>query len=155
MVISSFCTSCWQQLGAVSIRKTVLPGMAIPMLKIRRPNGRLIFNMEITIRIDKTVFILRRGPVSFILRRPSCNNWIIIRSSYHVSIWLSIMKLYNTAVLTSITQAGYMLSFVVTMYRICVCLPGMMKYQKLHSLSSSIISNFSTSRLVTDAMTRT
>ena len=33
-------------LGAVSIRKTVLPGMAIPMLKIRRPNGRLIFNME-------------------------------------------------------------------------------------------------------------
>ena len=37
-------------LGAVSIRKMVLPGMAIPMLKIRRPKGRLIFNMEITIR---------------------------------------------------------------------------------------------------------
>ena len=37
-------------LGAVSIRKTVLAGMAIPMLKIRRPNGRLIFNMEIAIR---------------------------------------------------------------------------------------------------------
>ena len=36
--------------GAVSIRKTVLPGMAIPMLKIRRPNCRLIFNMEIAIR---------------------------------------------------------------------------------------------------------
>ena len=36
--------------GAVSIRKTVLPGMAIPMLKIRRPNGRLIFNMEIARR---------------------------------------------------------------------------------------------------------
>ena len=36
--------------GAVSIRKTVLTGMAIPMLKIRRPNGRLIFNMEIAIR---------------------------------------------------------------------------------------------------------
>ena len=36
--------------GAVSIRKTVLPGMAIPMLKIRCPNGRLIFNMEIAIR---------------------------------------------------------------------------------------------------------
>ena len=34
---------CYQE--AVSIRKTVLPGMAIPMLKIRRPNGRLIFNM--------------------------------------------------------------------------------------------------------------
>ena len=48
-------------LGAVSIRKTVLPGMAIPMLKIRRPNGRLIFNME-SPYVDKTVFILRRGP---------------------------------------------------------------------------------------------
>ena len=36
--------------GAVSIRKTVLPGMAIPMLKIRLPNGRLIFNMEIARR---------------------------------------------------------------------------------------------------------
>ena len=38
------------KLGAVSMRKTVLPGMVIPMLKIRRPNGRLIFNMEIAIR---------------------------------------------------------------------------------------------------------
>ena len=37
-------------LGAVSVRKTVLPGMVIPMLKIKRPNGRLIFNMEIAIR---------------------------------------------------------------------------------------------------------
>ena len=35
--------------GAVSIRKTVLPGMAIPLIKIRRPNGRLIFNMGIPI----------------------------------------------------------------------------------------------------------
>ena len=45
-------TKCCPSLlqGAVSIRKTVLPGMAIPMLKIRRPNGRLIFNMEIAIR---------------------------------------------------------------------------------------------------------
>ena len=40
----------YQKQGAVSIRKTVLSGMAIPMLKIRRPNGRLIFNMEIAIR---------------------------------------------------------------------------------------------------------
>ena len=40
----------WKIQGAVSIRKTVFPGMAIPMLKIRRPNGRLIFNMEIAIR---------------------------------------------------------------------------------------------------------
>ena len=45
------CWAVWEkQQGAVSIRKTVLPGMAIPMLKIRRPNGRLIFNMEIAIR---------------------------------------------------------------------------------------------------------
>ena len=52
-VLSNNGASCeWNgpSLGAVSIRKTVLPGMAIPMLKIRRPNGRLIFNMEIAIR---------------------------------------------------------------------------------------------------------
>ena len=48
-------------LGAVSIRKTVLPGMAIPMLKIRRPNGRLILTWK-SPYVDKTVFILRRGP---------------------------------------------------------------------------------------------
>ena len=48
--------------GAVSIRKTVLPGMAIPMLKIRRPNGRLILTWK-SPYVDKTVFILRRGPV--------------------------------------------------------------------------------------------
>ena len=39
-----------RNLGAISIRKTVLPGMSIPMLKIRRPDGRLILNMEIAIR---------------------------------------------------------------------------------------------------------
>ena len=44
------CDKVCNHLGAVSIRKTVLPGMAIPMLKIRRPNGRLIFNMKIAIR---------------------------------------------------------------------------------------------------------
>ena len=44
------------QQGAVSIRKTVLPGMAIPMLKIRRP---LTWKSPY---VDKTVFILRRGP---------------------------------------------------------------------------------------------
>ena len=51
VILWLFCFMCsHRELGAVSIRKTVLPGMAIPMLKIRRPNGRLIFNMEITIR---------------------------------------------------------------------------------------------------------
>ena len=47
--------------GPVSIRKTILPGMAIPMLKIRRPNGRLIFNMGITIP-SKTVFLIETAP---------------------------------------------------------------------------------------------
>ena len=50
-------------LGAVSIRKTVLPGMAIPMLKIRRPVGRLIFNMGIAIP-SKTVFLIETAPRS-------------------------------------------------------------------------------------------
>ena len=57
-------------LGAISIKKMVLPGMVIPMLKIRRPNGRLIFNME-SPYVDKTVFILRRGPGTLLLDRRS------------------------------------------------------------------------------------
>ena len=51
----------WNSLGAVSIRKTVLLGMAIPMLKIRRPLGRLIFNMGIAIP-GKTVFLIETAP---------------------------------------------------------------------------------------------
>ena len=50
-----------RDLGAVSIRKTVLLGMVIPMLKIRRPTGRLIFNMGIPIP-GKTVFYIETGP---------------------------------------------------------------------------------------------
>ena len=57
LIISKFSDN----LGAVSIRKTVLPGMAIPMLKIRRPTGRLIFNMGIPIP-GKTVFYIETGP---------------------------------------------------------------------------------------------
>ena len=51
-ILSKSLQELWQNInqGGVSIRKTVLPGMAIPMLKIRRPNGRLIFNMEIALR---------------------------------------------------------------------------------------------------------
>ena len=48
-------------LGPVSIRKTVFPGMGIPMLKIRRPVGRLIFNMGIAIP-SKTIFLIETAP---------------------------------------------------------------------------------------------
>ena len=42
-------------------KKTVFPGMGIPMLKIRRPVGRLIFNMGIAIP-SKTVFLIETAP---------------------------------------------------------------------------------------------
>ena len=61
-------------LGAVSIRKTVLPGMAIPMLKIRRPTGRLIFNMGIPIP-GKTVFYIETGP------------WLVLCSVLFIAGW--------------------------------------------------------------------
>ena len=47
--------------GAVSIWKTVLLGMVIPMLKIRRLTDRLIFNMGIPIP-GKTVFYIEMRP---------------------------------------------------------------------------------------------
>ena len=37
--------------------------MGIPMLKIRRPVGRLVFNMGITIP-SKTVFLIETPPVA-------------------------------------------------------------------------------------------
>ena len=46
--------------GAVSIRKTVLPGMAIPMLNVLAAVLSLTWKSPY---VDKTVFILRRGPV--------------------------------------------------------------------------------------------
>ena len=66
VIIAELITLCkwwhsWKLLGAVSIRKTVLLGMVIPMLKIRRPTGRLIFNMGIPIP-GKTVFYIETGP---------------------------------------------------------------------------------------------
>ena len=66
-------------LGAVSIRKTVLLGMAIPMLKIRRPTGRLIFNMGIPIP-GKTVFYIETGP------------WILTHYDKH----LALIETYHT-----------------------------------------------------------
>ena len=65
---------CSVQLGAVSIRKAVLPGMAIPMLKIRRPNGRLIFNMEITIRRWNGLYI-EMGPWTLTLPITRLGHW--------------------------------------------------------------------------------
>ena len=71
--------------GAVSIRKTVFPGMAIPMLKIRRPTGRLIFNMGIPIP-GKTVFYIETGPccpLTFLLPlKPSCNALLVVATSW-------------------------------------------------------------------------
>ena len=48
------------QLGVVSIESYRLTNIGIPMLKIRRYNDRLTFNMGIALP-RKTVFILRRG----------------------------------------------------------------------------------------------
>ena len=64
-------------LGPVSIRKTVFPGMGIPMLKIRRPVGRLIFNMGIAIP-SKTVFLIETAPW---WRHMTTDNWVNIGPS--------------------------------------------------------------------------
>ena len=61
--------------GAVSIRKTILLGMAIPVLKIRRPTGRLIFNMGIPIP-GKTVFYIETGP--WCHGDPDCNKVFVV-----------------------------------------------------------------------------
>ena len=51
----------WGRLGPVSIQRPSYLRMAISMLKIRRPLGRLIFNMGIAIP-GKTVFLIETAP---------------------------------------------------------------------------------------------
>ena len=53
--------------------------MAIPMLKIRRPNGRLIFNMEIAIRRYDGLYI-ETGPRSGFVWRIQ---YIVVAVDYH------------------------------------------------------------------------
>ena len=102
------CLAAPSLLGAVSIRKTVLLGMVIPMLKIRRPTGRLIFNMGIPIP-GKTVFYIETGPSALAMESPqswtelskfsaisanwvfknNANDWIPIQSFEHAEGLLS------------------------------------------------------------------
>ena len=71
--------------------------MAISMLKIRRPLGRLIFNMGIAIP-GKTVFLIETAPLShsFCLRSAAA-----ITTDYNVyydrdaSIWKVIFKSFD------------------------------------------------------------
>ena len=54
-----------QHQGPVSIWRPSYLRMAISMLKIRRPLGRLIFNMGITIP-GKTIFLIETAPMSLL-----------------------------------------------------------------------------------------
>ena len=57
--------------------------MAIPMLKIRRPNGRLIFNMGIAIP-SKTVFLIETAPGSSYSRQPNYIPMIMMDTLSHL-----------------------------------------------------------------------
>ena len=50
--------------------------MVIPMLKIRRPTGRLIFNMGIPIP-GKTVFYIETGPRPIMLQTDILNDKVM------------------------------------------------------------------------------
>ena len=60
-VVHYNCFSVHMILGPVSIQRPSYLRMAISMLKIRRPLGRLIFNMGIAIP-GKTVFLIETAP---------------------------------------------------------------------------------------------
>ena len=64
------------------------------MLKIRRSRDRLVFNMGI-LYLEKTVFILRRGPVSLITKDVCQMLWSLLKMlpnellfTEHAEIWL-------------------------------------------------------------------
>ena len=68
--------------------KIVFPGMGIHMLKIRRPVGRLIFNMGIAIP-SKTVFLIETAPWSKCAYSICCSN-VTSRHSCRTSLFLLI-----------------------------------------------------------------
>ena len=69
--------------------------MAISMLKIRRPLGRLIFNMGIAIP-GKTVFLIETAPWSFVrvIYMSSADSSYAIRS-FDISFVINLNKLLN------------------------------------------------------------
>ena len=93
----------WEQLGAVSIRKTVLPGMAIPMLKIRLLTTVLSLSWK-SPYVDKTVFILRRGPDSF---SHTCYVWSTYRRIHMRPFLHNCVALYHKMV--SLVSLSYIL----------------------------------------------
>ena len=81
------CTQMRTGQGAVSIIKTVLLGMVIPMLKIRRPTGRLIFNMGIPIP-GKTVFYIEtRQNSKWHIELISMKLYVYSKLHYFISHW--------------------------------------------------------------------
>ena len=63
--------------------------MAISMLKIRRPLGRLIFNMGIAIP-GKTVFLIETAPRTLVTHMPMCFLSQIIVIATVLSKWIRI-----------------------------------------------------------------
>ena len=85
------------------------------MLKIRRPLGRLIFNMGIAIP-GKTVFLIETAPWSL------ANTWHI---SFHLSYWTGTSRwnrLYNSALVKSyvIQILKGMLNMIVFRRGLCI-----------------------------------
>ena len=102
---------CPGKLGPVSIRKTVFPGMGIPMLKIRRPVGRLIFNMGIAIP-SKTVFLIETAPR--VLGNLPCCAWSTSRLK-----WLWLRKVEFVVSNCTAKSALYIMKWYVKEINLC------------------------------------
>ena len=66
--------------------------MAIPMLKIRRPLGRLIFNMGIATP-GKTVFLIETAPWALFQYKDHFSRYRV--SHYKDDTFMRLSKLYN------------------------------------------------------------
>ena len=71
--------------------------MAISMLKIRRPLGRLIFNMGIAIP-GKTVFLIETAPWLFLYTQYYMNVGIVQVIEIHSKEGLNILQLIKLSV---------------------------------------------------------
>ena len=102
--------------------------MAISMLKIRRPLGRLIFNMGIAIP-GKTVFLIETAPCFWHIC--DCNS--ALRLSYNISIITAIYSLRSVHIHT-ICYPGY-LRIIGCAWQFCIESVQMTNHSKTCMLS--------------------
>ena len=96
--------------------------MVISMLKIRRPLGRLIFNMGIAIP-GKTVFLIETAPRSFVVWNPMISSGFPSQRARNAERWC-LIGCYPEQVMEENVELPVLWDPITLMWRHCVFWPS-------------------------------